>query len=158
MNTLYNLPKKQVITNGAVSLLLSFTFFMFAPVSLYAANSSEFWFGIGDMIPIMTIGLVITFTITFMLLCFTKGKFHDITLAVIFALGLAFYIQGNWLPADYGVLDGRAIAWENYQSKAIVNLILWILLIVTPIVFVVIKRSSAENVFKWTASFILERF
>ena len=45
------------------------------------------------------------------------------------------YIQGNWmLFIDYGEMDGTTINWNAYGSWPYVNLIIWIILILVPII------------------------
>lgn len=53
---------------------------------------------------------------------------HDKVLFVytlIFALGIGFYLQGNYLPCDYGVLNGVEVVWENYGLYGTLSVIVW---------------------------------
>lgn len=50
--------------------------------------------------------------------------------SLLTALGIGFYIQGNWTFINYGKMDGTSINWNNYSGWAIANTIIWILILV----------------------------
>lgn len=43
----------------------------------------------------------------------------------VLALLLYFYVQGNYVPRNYGVLDGKEINWDSYTSYAAASVILF---------------------------------
>ncbi len=116
------------------SLFLSFTFFLFGPVELYISNITEFWFSFGDVLwPSMLVGI---FSCGILLLVgsLLRGRWREYYFCLLMGIAIALYVQGNFVKIDYGVLDGRAIPWENYTSVAIWNTLLWIACIVLPFI------------------------
>ncbi len=47
----------------------------------------------------------------------------------VFSLAALFYIQGNILVWDYGLMDGHAIIWNDYLIIGIVEIIIWVSII-----------------------------
>lgn len=116
------------------ALFLSFTFFIFGPLELYISNIAEFWFSLGDVLwPSVLAGFLVCMLL-FLVGIFLRGNWREYYICLLIGVGVALYIQGNFVKTDYGVLDGRAIQWENYTSTAIWNTLLWIACIVLPFV------------------------
>lgn len=116
------------------ALFLSFTFFIFGPLELYISNIAEFWFSLRDVLwPSVLAGFLVCMLL-FLVGIFLRGNWREYYICLLIGVGVALYIQGNFVKTDYGVLDGRAIQWENYTSTAIWNTLLWIACIVLPFV------------------------
>lgn len=47
-------------------------------------------------------------------------------IALLFAFGLASWIQGQLLVADYGLLDGQGIDWQRRAGRTPYELLLWL--------------------------------
>lgn len=128
----------------ALSLSFSFMFFVYAPLEVFLGNTNEFWFDITHLIPIVGVCFLIfsAFLILLMELLYkflypksknAKRVFYIIyTIMLMIFVGL--YIQGNYIPRDYGVLDGRTINWSLYTSYAIASIVLWVLIAVIGII------------------------
>lgn len=115
------------------SLFLSFTFFIFGPIEIYMTNISDFWFQLNRFLPINLILFFISWIALTMLEVLFKS--NSIFTNAIFGVAFAMYIQGNWmLFIDYGEMDGTTINWNAYGSWPYVNLIIWIILILVPII------------------------
>ena len=69
--------------------------------------------------------------------------------ALLFGTGLALYIQGNFINADYGILDGRQIDWSKYSAIGAINIIIWVPLIIIPVVLTYLKPKMASNIFRF---------
>ena len=90
-------------------LLLTITVAFFGPIELYFTNYEEFWFGFPIVFliaAVLSVTGIIFLTVLGLLL---KENMRDLYGAVLFVIGLALYIQGNYANIDYGVLDGREI-------------------------------------------------
>lgn len=126
------------IHRGIIALAISFSFmfFVYAPLEVYLGNTTEFWFDITNLGPIV----MICFLIACVLLIFvqellykflypknknTKRAFYIIYTAMLLIF-VGLYIQGNYIPRDYGVLDGSTIDWKAYTSFGIASIVLWL--------------------------------
>lgn len=127
---LIKIKSKSVITAISAAFLLSFTLFFFGPTTLYYTNIYEFNYTFFDISPYL-IGLTIIFgLILAFALLLLKGKNHRRIVCVAFTFGLLFYIQGNILVWDYGLLNGQEIIWDNYLINGIIDSLIWIGIIV----------------------------
>lgn len=125
--------KKNITLEVLCSLLLSFTLFFFGPLEIFLSSPIEFWFSISDVLSIIIISAFLCFVI-FMGIQFIISFFGERILkmcsSLLTALGIGFYIQGNWTFINYGKMDGTSINWNNYSGWAIANTIIWILILV----------------------------
>ena len=64
---------------------------------------------------------------------------------ILIALGIGFYIQGNWTFINYGKMDGTPIDWSNYFGWAVANTIIWILIFA--IVFLLNFKYTKINIY-----------
>ncbi|MGE5633332.1 MAG: hypothetical protein ACM3TR_19895 [Caulobacteraceae bacterium] len=127
-----------------VILPLLFTVFIFAPLELYLSNVNEFWFTIKDLLIILIPTLLVFSLVLFIFSIFiykVSLKFFRGYLAFIFGLGIAIYIQGNYIQIDYGILDGTAINWGQYKYYGILNLLVWIVIIIAGIILAYKKQK-----------------
>ena len=128
----------------SAAFLLSSTLFFFGPATLYYSNFFEFSYSFSDIWPYLIIlTLISIISLTFLLLQLNK-KTHDKIICIVFALGLLFYIQGNIIVWDYGLLDGHEIIWNNYLIYGIIDSIIWIAILA-------ISFFKSEKIFKFVS-------
>ena len=102
-----------------IILLICFTLFIFAPYEIFFTNIGDMQFPISDLIPFTMLLFLATglgMFIAFKVLHFLSSKIADFFLVLLFALLLVFYIQGNFLPTDYGLLNGEQVDWNTMES------------------------------------------
>ncbi len=111
------------------TLFLAFTLCIYAPYELYITNRNEFWFKLCHFwwMPLVYAGILMFMII--LLGMFLRGKLYLCYEAMVIAIAIDVYIQGNFLNLNLGVMDGREISWENYQIHFIINGFIWILVI-----------------------------
>ena len=123
------------------ALALCFTYFIFAPAEQYMLNQSEMWFSLWGIVP----QALLTFAVAMVVLCLIgyllPVKMRRAMSAVLISLALCFYLQGNFLNADYGELDGRAILWQNYKLYAVLDTFFWLLVPIGLLIFAFKKRK-----------------
>lgn len=140
--------KSQKTSNGyllsllLVSLFISFSNFIFAPTDIYIANITYLDFKLVD---------IFVFLVVYSLICFfilgaigyliREKKIAKYYLAVLFALGVALYIQGNFLAKGYPLLDGEAILWSEMFWIGVINTVFWIA-IIAGILFLARKKEK----------------
>jgi len=110
----------------AASFLLSLTLFFFGPVNLYYTNIMEIPFSFSNFWYYILAIVLFVGSILSLLLWWLKGSSHTTASAVVFALGLLFWIQGNILVWDYGLFDGHEIIFENYFWNGVIDSLVWI--------------------------------
>lgn len=127
-------------------LLLSVIFGLCGPIQLYLMNMSELWFSIEDIAWLCLFNGIILFTVLSGIGLLLPESIVGYYIAVLFGISIGLYIQGNFDPTDYGVLDGRAINWDDYQLTGIFNTVLWFFCIAIPIAIQKMKPKLARHV------------
>jgi hypothetical protein len=100
---------------------------LFGPQTIYVGNVAEFSAPFWTLVrPLVVAGAVIVLALAAVgLLMPRKSSRHYI--ALLFGIGMALWIQGNFLVADYGVLDGGEIDWTIESWRNPHEMALWIL-------------------------------
>ena len=95
-----------------ISLVTSFTLFMYAPLTLYFSNKEEFWFDFYDLIPVLGAlfgiclgALLVIYTILFLI---HKYAYYGGVL-VGFIVYISTMIQGNFQTSYIPLIDGDLI-------------------------------------------------
>ncbi|MBR5231676.1 MAG: hypothetical protein IKW00_05450 [Clostridia bacterium] len=139
---------KTVIT---AALSLCFTYFIFAPAEQYMLNQSEMWFSLWEILPQALLSFIICALLLILIGRLLPVKARRVFSALLIALTLGFYLQGNFINADYGELDGRAIDWGSYTVYAVLNTLFWLALPVGVIVFALKKRKLFHKCTRYAA-------
>lgn len=124
-----------------VAVLISFTFFVAGPISLYVTNADEFWFPITQMLPGILILFVVVSALLTIVLSLFGGDWFLRVLSITFGIGIALYVQGNFLVADYGLLNGADVDWNAFGEWAVVNTFIWIACVLIPLCVLYFRRS-----------------
>lgn len=109
-------------------LTLCFTIFVFAPIDMYALNSSNFWFTVKDFVPIFLMLFVAAFVILqvlFLGLRLLPRALYLLFLATLGGVMVATYVQGNYLCMTNEVLGGGALPWNDMLQSAGLNMLIW---------------------------------
>ena len=100
---------------------------LFGPRTIYVGNVAEFSAPFWTLVrPLVVAGGAIVLALAAVGLLMT-AKSSRYYIALLFGVGLALWIQGNLLVADYGVLDGREIDWTIESWRNPYEMALWIL-------------------------------
>lgn len=129
-----------------LEICIAFMLCIFAPLEMFFLNASEFWFSLSQLLPILLLvfvvfNLLIGGAIHFIQKSRNSNIFYSLFLSVL----LFLYIQGNFVPRNYGVLDGEAIEWNAYSLYALISIILLTIIIIFCL-FLIFKVK--EKVFK----------
>lgn len=114
-----------MITVLLVSYFLSFTLWFFAPSTLYFTNIFEFEYTFLDIFPYLITLTIFSGLFLTIVSLIIKGNNQKKFICIVFALGLLFYVQGNILVWDYGLLDGHEIFWNNLLINGIIDSLVW---------------------------------
>ncbi len=135
--------------------LTAFTLFVFAPVMLFMGNQTELEFTVWDFLPYVLIYGICLALFLLVIGWILPRKSLAVFAAFVFAVGLALYLQGNYMNAKYGALDGRGIDWSGFGSYPIINSAIWILLIAVSIVLALKQEKLFGKIVRYASLFIL---
>ncbi len=76
-------------------------------------------------------------------------------MCTLFGLSLCLYVQGNFINADYGVLDGRMIDWSQYLGREIKDAALWLAILALPVVIMFIKPNIGRKCIQYGSYLLL---
>lgn len=145
--------KEDMLLLGSSVLLLASVFFFFGPLQLYIGNITELWFPFWN---VFWPSLIIFFLVSFILIGLGvllyqwKKLFYGYD-ALLCGLGTALYIQGNFLPFPYGILNGSTIEWDSYRYEAIISGIVWALCLVFSMVLIFVFQFKGRQILKYSS-------
>jgi hypothetical protein len=118
-----------------------FLLFGFGFMDLYLQEPGEFPFTFGQVaIPALGLTLAAGTGVVAALICL-RGRVFDLAVSFVLGLTLAAWIQGNFLNLYYGELNGAAIQWQDWDTEAAANTVIWMALAVLPLLIRVLSRS-----------------
>jgi len=142
------IPKRSLLLILLISVYCAFNYTIFTPLSMFMQNVHEFPFMLKDFIVPALLMFVVSCIILFVILRFLPQKASLWVGAFLIGITTATYIQGNFINLDYGILDGKAIAWNKMFIPGIVNSIIWLVIIAIPFVLVsLMKKHKMTNLF-----------
>lgn len=139
-------------------LCLEFSFMLciFAPLNVFFPNQTEFWFSLTDILPMMILAfLIITSILAIIGLVFAKRNLFVFLFDFVLSITIYLYIQGNYVPREYGVLNGSSIDWSSYKGYAITSIVLLTVCGIFGIVLAWKFRNKIFLVGKYIALFLM---
>ena len=116
---------RQALQALPLCLFFALTLTLFAATQMVCDNQEEFWFTWAQMAPgVVRVGMWVWGALTLLLAVLPRRAFPW-GQGVLLGLGVAALLQGNGLNADYGALNGQAIAWGEYTVYGLINTALW---------------------------------
>lgn len=112
-----------------ISLFCAFTPCVFGVFEMFFVSYRELWFGLKEIGIISIVSFILLWGFLSLVLSVTakiSSQTPPLIITALFSVTVSFYIQGNYANADLGVLNGAAIAWENYTSYNWVSLLVWL--------------------------------
>lgn len=107
---------------------ISFQFCVFAPLEAYFSNAAEFWFRLPHLLPIvLTVFAVVFVVLSAAGLLLGRTKAGACLYSFFLLLAVYFYIQGNFIPRDYGVFNGTEINWDEHTLYGVLSIALAVL-------------------------------
>ena len=127
------------------ALLAPFVLFLLGPHTIYRANSGEFSAAFTDIAwPSLLVAVAAAWSLLLgigCLICFLSLPLTRLYAALLLALGVLFWAQGNLWVGDYGALDGRAIEWDRLAGRVPYELAVWA---VVPLLAALFSRSVSR--------------
>jgi hypothetical protein len=116
-------------TGILILILFSLTLLVFGPGTVYLTNANEFSIRYWDL---FLAGILLAAAISFILSGLLLGlktlgaAVYEKGMALIFAIAVLMWFQGNVLLWDYGPLDGRDIAWSTLTRRGYIDGAIWL--------------------------------
>lgn len=139
-------------------LLLNVTLFFFGPIELYILNRGEFWFNLPDILAIILPVFLITTSLSVVILGILmkkNQKLGEISTAIVFVLGVLFYIEGNFNSVNYPILNGYEVNWSRYGFLGVLNVALWFGVFFISIYYYKVKRELFLKIVKNVSIYIV---
>lgn len=128
-----------------VALALPFTLLVFGPVDLFAANASEFAFGLWDFLGLSLLWATLAAVLLCALLLPLRGRAFDIVWACLVALTVLLFLQGNYLNGDLSSLSGDGTAEPISTGALFLNAVVWLCVLVGVLLTVLLLRSEGAR-------------
>ncbi len=148
---LKNNTKQLILYFFLTGFFFAFTLLIYAPLEMYLRNINEFSFQLSMFwwMPVLT-GIAVTGVVicTGLLINLVFKRWGALIYgAAVFALGLACYIQGNFLGLKLGVFNGSSVAWEDYTLSIFVNIFAWVAVIILVFVGIYFLKERSIRIF-----------
>lgn len=144
--------------NGSLLISVVFavmTLAVFGPLELYFTNASEFWFSLKDTTVVAALLAAFMLPLLLGIGLLLRGKAREAYSYILFAVTLAFYIQGNYANISYGLLDGADVDWSRYRLYGILDTLGWIIFLAGFALLWLKKRSWARAAQRYAALFVI---
>ncbi len=149
------LDKEKFYAYEAVFVSFLFMICIFAPIDVYYANMDEYWFSFTQMFSLIALIFLVAVGVASavsIILC--RSRISDLFFIICIGVYAFFYIQGNYIPRKYGVLNGVEINWGEYPQYAVASILLAVCCIVVCIFLFVKFRNKIYNIGKYFAAFL----
>lgn len=147
-------PKRFGVALLAMAFFM-FTFFVAAPFDLVDGNKESLFFSIHDVWLILVVFAFVAGGIVTLLISCLRGKAFDVLVAVIFALGVAGFVQALLLNVGLPAADGHEVVWSNYSANMVVGVFVWLAIVAAAVFFVVKAPSLGRFSFAALAVFLI---
>ncbi len=129
-----NIHPRQAAIGGALSVVLIANLFLFMPFTLYVGNSSELTVSFGTIFQVyLPLAMLLVGVLAFVAMVLPRSLYL-VFLSLIATASILFWIQGNLLVWDYGLLDGRSIDWAADGSRGWLEIGIWVSALVLTVV------------------------
>lgn len=153
------ISKQFMLYLSLTSFFLVFTIIIYAPLEMFLGNINSFEFGL-DLIWWIPLGLAIAVMGLLLGLGFAVNLIFKrigtiLYGAFLFAIGLAFYIQGNFAGLQLGVMNGAKIDFSEYTSQAFANVFLWVFIILAVFIFLYFLKSRGVKPLLYASAILI---
>lgn len=144
-----NIWKNRKNMKAWVLLSTSFAFMLsvFAPVEVYYSNKDEFWFSAWQVAGIAFAVFIVAELVLLLISYFLCNTGISVYCYIILLFLMVYlYIQGNYIPRNYGVLNGAEIDWDKYVNYGNASLVLTLVCLALGGIMIIKFRKM---IFKW---------
>jgi len=127
----------------------------FGPLEVFLSNRRALWFSLDVVLITITIISIVAILLISAILYVLPEKLNKYAIATLFGIGIGIFVQGHFLQADYGILDGREVQWHLFRRHAVINTLVWIFCVLVPPIFVKLKPDLAGKGIKAVAIIVV---
>lgn len=139
-----------------LGIAIGFMFCIFAPLDIFFTNRNEFWFSLSQLLPVLLPAFIsVALIISFFLIAIQKSGAASSIYGFLLYTYLFFYIQGNYIPRDYGVLDGVEIDWAGHSAYGVMSIILAIVCILLWVVSLLKLKKKIYKLGTYLCAFVI---
>ena len=136
-----------------LSVLCPLIVFIVVPIEIYASNMEEFQFSLGDFVFINILLFLVFSAINFVVLFFTRNRFHKMLKGLSLATALLLFVQGSYLNVGLNSLIGDNLVTSNLSGfYMFIDIMLWMIIIA---VFVILGSINFKTTILSTISLLL---
>ena len=121
----------------AVLLAVVAPVLLLIPIQIHSDNIYDIGVGLHQILPSLLTMVALVAGLGLGLLLVLPRRWYRLLMAIATGLAVMVWIQGQILVWDYGVLDGREIEWWSLPGRALIDTLLWVVVLV----FVVVARK-----------------
>ena len=126
-------PLKKLLPSYVVlCFFAAFNVCFYVPMDIYIGNANDIEIPIKPLAACLGIVTLVVFAAALLSCLLTKGRANRIIRAVIFGISAAFYIQGNFLAVNMGLLNGEQYSVPPW--KIAVNIAVWLTVLAVPFI------------------------
>lgn len=141
---------KKMIPAIIIAFSFSFMLFISEPITMYAANVDDFWFGFTTLLKSNSIvflaaflGMIFISSLAYLLdNIFKKKNVFNVFIILFSSCFIYLYIQGNYFSGNLPVLDGSPIVWSSYKLQGTISIILITLILISNIILYLKTKES----------------
>lgn len=156
---------KELVAPFIMSFLATFMFLIYEPITTYASNVTDYWFGFNALLKancllfviIFLILLSVSIIIYYVSKLLKMKKIYEIFLMVFSICLSALYIQGNYLSGSLPTLDGAKIYWDKYEMQNIISILIWLVVAIINVIICRKFKSKYKKIisYEFCAIFIM---
>ena len=147
--------KMRLVFGLIVAFFFTFTIFFVAPLEIVGGSVGSLVYTIKDVWWVLVpTGLAIIAGIT-IVLTLLRGRAFNFALILVFAVGLAAYVQALFLNVGLPAADGATIFWDDYMLEQVVSTAVWVVLIMALLVYGFHNRVRSQGVVALISVFLV---
>ena len=148
---------KELVAPFIISFLATFMFLIYEPITTYASNVTDYWFGFNALLKANCLLFVIIFlillSVSIIIYYISKllkmKKIYEIFLIVFSICLSALYIQGNYLSGSLPTLDGAKIYWDKYEMQNIISILMWLVVVIINVIICRKFKSKYKKIISY---------
>ena len=126
-----------------ISVLLPLSLLISVPFEVYAVNFDEYVFALSDFFPVCVGFFFLATAVIFFAIYFLPKKAYRVVSAILLALTLMFFIQGNYLNGNLSTIGGDYLEGEGISTlTSVINILIWAVVFVAAIVLACLKDKK----------------
>lgn len=145
--------KMRYILTASQLLLFTVLYYIVGPLELYAYNSDDFLYGLGDFFPLLLAGAILFVLVgTVLITELLPEAVYKIYIMLVCGYSVIGYVQAFLLNGKMTSLDGSEQVWST--GKLVANGIIWLILVLL-IILLAYKAKNWKKVFIGIAAYIV---